>query len=71
MKEAYHQTTLEASVLNGALQSVPFGPEFSAALDKAEAAHLAGLAARRAYEEHCAEHGCETEFGGPLSSVAS
>ena len=46
-------------------------PEFSAALDKAEAAHLACASARRAYQEHGAAHDCEAEFHGPLWSVAS
>jgi len=66
LKEAYYQATLEASALSGAFQSVPPGPEFVAALDHAEAAHLAYNAARLAYEEHCADHGCEPEFYGPL-----
>ena len=62
LKEAYNQATLEASTVSGILQSAPFGPEFSAALDKAEAAQLAWDAARRAYFDHCDEHGCEAEF---------
>lgn len=66
LKEAYYQATLEASTLSGALHSVPLGPEFSAALDNAEAAQLACNAARRAYQQHCEEHGCEPEFYGPL-----
>jgi hypothetical protein len=66
LKEAYHQATLEASALNGVLQSASFGPEFSAALDKAEIAQVNWDSARRAYLEHCEEHGCEDEFYGPL-----
>ena len=66
LREAYYQATLEASTLSGALVSIPLGPEFSAALDKAEAAQLACNAARRAYTEHCEGHGCEPEFYGPL-----
>ena len=71
LKEVYNQATLEASVLSGALHSVPLGPEYVAALDDAEAAHLACVAARHAYESHCAEHGCEAEFQGTLWSAAS
>jgi len=66
LREAYYQATLEASNLSGVLGSIPLGPEFSAALDKAEAAQLACAAARRAYETHCEEHGCKDEFYGPL-----
>jgi hypothetical protein len=71
LKEAYYQATLEASRLSGVLESIPVGPEFSAALDKAEAAQLACNAARRAYEEHCEAHGCEDEFYGPLRAAGS
>ena len=71
LREAYYEATLEASRLSDALESLPFGLEFSAALDKAEDAHLACLDALRAYEDHCAAHGCEAEFHGPLWSVAS
>jgi len=60
------QATLEASNLSGVLGSIPLGPEFSTALDNAEAAQLACAAARRAYEIHCEEHGCKDEFYGPL-----
>ena len=59
LKKAYDQATLEASRLSRALESLPFGLEFQSALEKAEAAHLAVGNARRAYEEHCATHGCE------------
>ena len=59
LKEAYHQATQEAFTVSRALESLPFGLEFQSALEKAEAAHLAVGNARRAYEEHCAEHGCE------------
>ena len=52
-------------------ESLPFGLEFSAALDKAEDAHLKCLAALRAYEDHCAAHGCEDEFYRPLRTAAS
>ncbi len=71
LREAYFQATLEAFCLSDALESLPFGLEFSAALDKAENAHLAGLAALRAYEDHCAAHGCEAEFDRPVWSAAS
>lgn len=62
LKEAYHQAALEASTVSGVLQSASFGPEFSAALDKAEVARVAWDAARRAYFDHCEQHGCEAEF---------
>jgi hypothetical protein len=71
LKKAYDQATLEASTLSGALPSARFGREFSTALGKAKAASLACNVARRAYEEHCAEHGCEAEFHGPLRLAAS
>ena len=64
LREAYYQATLEASALTGVLQSASFGPEFSAALDKAEIARSAWDAARRAYLEHCEEHGCEDDSTG-------
>jgi hypothetical protein len=41
LRDAYYQATLEASALTGVLQSASFGPEFSAALDKAEIARSA------------------------------
>ena len=66
LKEAYHQATLEASVLSGALDSLPSKPEFQWALQKAEGAQLACIAARHEYEDHCTAHGCEDEFDGPL-----
>jgi hypothetical protein len=69
--EVYNRATLEASAPRGALHSVPLGPEYVAALDNAEAAHLACVAAQHEYEEHCTEHGCEAEFMGPLWSTAS
>ena len=62
LTEAYRRATLEASALNDVLRSASFGAEFSAALDKAEAAQLAWDAARRAYLDHCEQHGCEEEF---------
>ena len=64
VREAYYQATLEASALSGALRSVTLGPEFVAALDNAEAAHLVCNAAQRAYDEHCTKHGCAFEFLG-------
>jgi hypothetical protein len=69
LREAYYQATLEASRLNDDLESLPFGPEFSAALDKAEDAHLACLAALRGYEDHCAAHGCEVLISGLTSTT--
>jgi hypothetical protein len=54
-----HQATQEAFTVSRALESLPFGLEFQSALEEAEAAQLAVSNARRAYEEHCAEHGCE------------
>jgi len=71
LREAHYQATLEASALSGTLPSAPFGWEFSAALDKAEAAHLACSVARRAYQEHCEEHGCEDEPYESLGLAAS
>jgi hypothetical protein len=71
LRETHYQATLEASALSGTLPSAPFGWEFSAALDKAEAAHMACATARRAYQEHCEAHGCEDEFYGPLRLAAS
>jgi len=71
LREAHYQAVLEASRLSDVSESLPFGLEFSAALDKAEDAHLACLAALRAYEDHCAAHGCEAEFHGTLWSAAS
>jgi hypothetical protein len=71
LREAHYQATLTASDLSSALPSAPFGWEFSAALHKAEAAHLACATARRAYQEHCEEHGCEAESSGPLWFAAS
>jgi hypothetical protein len=71
LREVYYQATLEASALSDALHSVPLGPEYVAALDNAEAAHLECVAARHEYEEHCAANGCEAEFMGPLWSAAS
>ena len=61
LRQAYYQATLEVSASCGALPSTPFGPEFTAALKKAEAAQRASDASRLAYEKHCAEHGCETK----------
>jgi hypothetical protein len=71
LKQAYYRATLEASRLSGSLESLPFGLEFQSALEKVEAAHLAVGNAQRAYEEHCAEHGCEDEFYEPLRQAAS
>jgi hypothetical protein len=71
LREAYEQATLKASSLSGALASARFGREFSTALDKAKAASLACNVARRAFEEHCAAHGCQAEFHGLLWSTAS
>ena len=62
LKEVYYQAAMEASALSGALHSVPLGPEYVAALDNAEAAHLARHDAQRAYEDHCAPHGSAVEF---------
>jgi hypothetical protein len=62
LRQAYYQATIEASASCGAIPSTPFGPEFTAALKKVEAAQRACDAARLAYEEHCAKHGCETKF---------
>jgi hypothetical protein len=59
LKAAHYQATQEASRLSRALEPLPFGLEFQSALEKAEFAHLAVGDARRAYEEHCATHGCE------------
>jgi hypothetical protein len=61
LRQAYYQTTLEVSASCGVLPSIPFGPEFTAALRKAAAAQRACDAARLAYEEHCSEHGCATK----------
>jgi len=66
LREAYNQAKLEASALSGALDSLPSAPEFQWALQRAEAAQLASVAARHAYEDHCSDHGCEAEFHGPL-----
>jgi hypothetical protein len=66
LRGAYYQATLEASASCAALPPAAFGPEFSAALDKAEAAYLGCVAARHAYEEHCVDHGCEPEWYRPL-----
>ena len=71
LKEVYYHATLEASVLSGALETSPFGREFSVALEKAKSASLACNAARRAYREHCKQHGCEDEFYEPLRQAAS
>jgi hypothetical protein len=71
LREVHYQATLEASALSGTLPSAPFGWEFSAALDKAKAASLACNVARRAYEKHCEQHGCEVEFHGPLALAMS
>lgn len=71
LRAAYYNATLAASASCAALPSTAFSPEFSAVLDKAEAAYLACVAARRAYEEHCEAHGCQAEFHGPLRSAAS
>jgi hypothetical protein len=59
LREAHYQATQEAFFVSRALEFLPFGLEFQSALEKAEAAHLAVGNARRAYEEHCVEHGCE------------
>lgn len=66
LREAYYQATLEASASCAALPPTAFSPEFSAVLDKAEAAYLVCVAARRAYQEHCEAHGREPEFYRPL-----
>jgi hypothetical protein len=71
LREAYYHATLEASTSCAALPPAAFGPEFSAVLDKAEAAYLVCVAARHAYEEHCEVHGCEDEFYGPLRAAGS
>ena len=60
LKQAYYLATQEVSRLRRALESLPFGLEFQSALEKAEVAHLAVADARRAYEEHCEAHGCES-----------
>jgi hypothetical protein len=62
LREAHDQATLEASTSCASLPSAAFSPEFSAVLDKAEAAYLACVAARLAYEKHCEQHGCDKEF---------
>jgi len=66
LKEAYFQANLNASALVGAVQTARFGPAFVAALDKAEAAGTACNVAKRLFEEHCKEHGCEAAWHGPL-----
>lgn len=59
LREAYYQATISAADASHAIRSTPLGPEYVAALDSAEAAHLVYLDARKAYEQHCHEHGCE------------
>jgi hypothetical protein len=61
LRQAYYQATLEASASCGTIPSTPFGPEFTVALKKADAAQRACDAARLAYEDHCSEHGCATK----------
>ena len=66
LREDYHRATLRASNLSGALQSLRFGTEFQAALDKAAEAFSESAAARALLEEHCKHHGCDLEFSGPI-----
>jgi hypothetical protein len=62
LRQAYYLATLEASASRGALGSIPFGQEFTAALKRTEAAQRACDAARLVYEKHCEAHECETKF---------
>jgi len=64
LRQVYYQARREATSACKALSALSFGPEFMAALDKANADQRAADAAWLAYQEHCSEHGCGKKFYG-------
>ena len=71
LRQAYYQATLEVSASCGALPSTPFGPGFTAALKKAEAAQRASDASRLAYEKHCASMAVKLSATVRVGSMAN